>query len=284
MKPELADPVVVHDLDTIGQWLSSCDAVQLGQPLFIGAPRYAAHPPFMYSMTHKHGENVHSVPGQDATISGASDSFAMGVHTGSHIDALNHCAVGGRLHDGTDLTVPGVQDDARGIRMQHGEAIRPVLAPGVLLDFPAMLGIERLPNDHEITPAELERCTAWAGVEIRAGEVVLLRTGFDTLWDDPPRYLAPQLPGPNGATARLLAERGIVATGSDTMPYEQAPGAAPLEVHAELLFKAGIFIMECLNLVELSRRQAYRFMFAALPLRILGATGSPINPVALIAR
>jgi kynurenine formamidase len=66
------------------------------------------------------------------------------------------------------------------------------------------------------------------------------------------------------------------------MPYERAPGPKPLEVHAILLVEAGVFIFETLNLVELSERKAYRFVFCANPLRITGATGSPINPVAIV--
>ncbi len=114
------------------------------------------------------------------------------------------------------------------------------------------------------------------------GDVVLIRTGWDTLWDDPPAYLASQLPGPTAATARWLVERGVVATGSDTMPYERAPGEKPLEVHAILLVESGVFIFETLNMIELSERKAYRFLFTANPLRITGATGSPINPIAIV--
>jgi kynurenine formamidase len=91
------------------------------------------------------------------------------------------------------------------------------------------------------------------------------------------------MPGPIGDTARFLAKIGIVATGSDTLAYEQAPGERPLEVHVELLSKAGIFIFESLNLTALSARRAYRFLFAVAPLRIAGQTGSPVNPLALVA-
>jgi kynurenine formamidase len=256
------------------------EVIQLGQPLGIGVPRSPTHPAFMYTLTARHGEGAR-LPGQDAAISGASDAFAMGVHIGTHIDSLAHCSLDGRLYDGTDVTAPGAQDDARGIRTAT-EAMRPIVAPGVLLDFPALLGVTRVPGDYAITPDEIERAERMQGVHLEAGDVALLRTGWDTLWDDPPRYLTPPLPGPNGDAARLLAARGVLATGSDTMPYEQAPSESPLEVHAELLTRAGIFIMECLNLVELAARRAYRFQFVALPLRITGATGSPVNPVAIL--
>ena len=256
------------------------DVIQLGQPLAIGTPRAPIHPPFMYSLTARHGDGEPLRAGH-AEISGASDAFAMGVHVGTHIDSLAHCSVDGRLFDGTDVLAPGAQNEARGIRTT-AEPMCPIVAPGVLLDFPALVGLPRVPGEYAITPQEIERAERAQGIRIETGDVALLRTGWDTLWDDPARYLALPLPGPNSDTARLLVARGVIATGSDTMPYEQAPGETPLEVHAELLARAGIFIMECLNLVELADRKAYRFQFVALPLRITGATGSPINPVAIL--
>ena len=280
----MSDQLTGSGLAAVADYLRGADVIQLGQPLTIGVPRFPGHPPFMYSLTSKHGERLQVVPGQAASISGASDAFAMGCHTGTHMDSLNHCAVDGCLHDGTDVLASGAQDDARGIRMDSGESIRPVVAPGVLLDFPAMLGVQHVPDEYDVTPELIEQCAEWAGVEIGAGDVVLIRTGWDTLWHDPSHYLAPQLPGPTAAAARYLVERGIVATGSDTMPYERAPGESPLEVHAILLVESAVYILESLNLVELSRRKAYRFLFSANPLRITGATGSPVNPVAIVGR
>src|SRR5919107_5854577 len=221
-------------LAAVADYLRGGEVLQLGQPLAVGVPRFPAHPPFMYSLTARHGEDILVHAGQDTRISGASDAFAMGCHTGTHMDSLNHCAVDGCLHDGTNVLVEGGQHDAFGIPMDQGEAIRPVLAPAVLLDFPAMLGVERVEETFDVTPELIERCCEWAGVEIAAGDVVLVRTGWDTLWNDPPRFLSRELPGPTAEAARYLVERGVVATGSDTMPYERAPGPSPLEVHAIL--------------------------------------------------
>ncbi|HWI71465.1 MAG TPA: cyclase family protein [Baekduia sp.] len=265
------------------EYLRTSELIQLGQPLAIGAPRFHGHPPFMYSLTSRHGEGP-AVPGLDSRISGAADAFAMGIHTGTHMDSLSHIAVDGCLHDGTNVLADGVQDHARGIRVDGGQAIRPILAPGVLLDFPAMLGVERVPETYDITPDLIDRCVEWAGDEIAPGDVVLVRTGWDTLWDDAAQYLSPEMPGPTPEAARYLVERGVVATGSDTMAYERAPGDKPLAVHAILLVEGGVFIIECLNLAELSRRRIHRFLFSAHPLQVTGATGSPINPVAIVPR
>ena len=268
--------------EAITRRLRGIELLSLGQPLSMGAPRFPVNPPFMYSLTMRHDDHCAGTPGERAAITSASDAFAMGCHVGTHIDSLSHCAVDGCLHDGTNVFADGGQDDAHGIRMNRGQPLEPLLAPAVLLDFPAMLGVERVPDDYEVTAERIDACAEWAGVQIAAGDAVLIRTGWDTLWADGAKFLGPALPGPTPDAARHLASKGIVATGSDTMPYERVPSEAPLEVHAILLVEAGIYILEALNLAELGRRRVYRFLFSVQPLRIAGATGSPVNPVAIV--
>ena len=270
-------------LDAFGVWLQHAEVVQLGHQLKIGVPRFPSHPPFMYSLTNKHGDGLAMVPGQDPRTEGASDAFAMGAHTGTHQDSLAHVSFDGRLNDGTEFSAPGVQDYATGIHMRHRpENMRPVVAPGILLDFTAYLNVGAIPGDYPITPESMQACAEKFGVSFNRGEVVLIRTGWDTKYGDPSDFLAGAMPGPTIEAAKFLVSKGAIATGSDTMPYEQIPAVLPLEVHVELLNKAGVFIFETLNLKDLAARRAYRFLFASLPLRILGQTGSPVNPVAIL--
>lgn len=266
-------------LDDLTRLVRDATVVPLGQRLSPAMP-IAPHAPFRYHLDMRHGGGP-PLPGQDPRVSGAVDSVAFGLHSGTHMDNLSHVGVDGCLHDGTELEGPGVQSDELGIRMSEGAGMRPILAPGVLLDFCAFLGHDVVPGDHVITPEEMIACAEREGVSIDAGDVVLLRTGWDTLWSDPPRFLTPPFPGPALPAARFLSERGVVATGSDTMTYEGAPGET-LAVHAELLVHAGVYIMECLDLTELARLRAYRFLFVALPLNLPTATGSPIGPVAVL--
>ena len=163
------------------------------------------------------------------------------------------------------------------------ENFRPIVTRGILLDFARYLGVDRVPGDYIITPAELATCAASQDVTICSGDAVLFRMGYDSVYRNPDEFLRMPIPGPDPDTARELVRAGVVATGSDTMPYEAAPGAEPMQVHAELIPKAGVFIFEMLDLRELSQQDAREFLFVALPLRIEGGTGSPINPVALVA-
>lgn len=256
------------------------EIVELGHPFGPGALRFGSHP-FTYELTLLH--QAEWGEGQLPGSSGASDRISLGLHVGTHIDSLSHVGMEGKLCDGTDVFGEQVQDPETGIEMRSGSGLRPIVAPGILLDFPGYLGCEVLEDGHEITVEELTGCAAAAGVEIEPGSVVLIRTGFDLLWDrDPERFVNPPFPGPGLEAARFLREREVVATGSDTAPYELYPSAAGLSVHVELLVRGGIFIIESLRLDQLASRGAVNFQFIALPLKLPKATGSPLSPVALL--
>jgi kynurenine formamidase len=257
--------------------------VQLGHVLRPGQTRNGTAPPYSHALTNGFGEQIGSVPGQSPGIRGVSDMISLGCHTGTHMDSLAHVSYNGLLFDGTKTSDPGVEDHFRGIVMKSKENFRPVVARGVLLDFARYLGVDRVSGGYVITPAELAACAARQGVRFGAGDVVLFRMGYDSVYRDSDEFLRMPIPGPDPATARELVHAGVVATGADTMTYEAAPGAEPMQVHAELIPKGGVFIFEMLDLRELSELGAREFLFLALPLRIEGGTGSPINPVALVA-
>jgi kynurenine formamidase len=77
-----------------------------------------------------------------------------------------------------------------------------------------------------------------------------------------------------------LSKRGIYPAGSDTVAFEKVPDPN-MPVHCHLL-ENGIHIIERLNLEELAKAEVREFLFVAPPLKIRGATASPIRPVALV--
>jgi kynurenine formamidase len=155
-----------------------------------------------------------------------------------------------------------------------------------LLDIAALKDVSCLASDVTITPEDLKAAAVRQNVKIGAGDVVLLRTGWAQHWPDPAAYLmagkgnVPTSPGPGLEAARWLSAQGIFATGSDTIVYEKVPSALPAHVH--LLVESGIHIIEVLNLEELARDAVSEFLFVALPLKIRGATGSPVRPLAMV--
>ncbi len=244
----------------------------LAQPYFVGMPHYPTHPPFLFSLTHKHVVS--------GGVSSASDAITLSGHSGTHIDAFGHFSRDGRFHGG----VPVEQSFAEGIAGPSVDTIAPILRRGVLLDIAGLERMDVLPSGFTITPAHLERALAAEQVTIETGDVVLLRTGSGSLWNDPVRYYGGgAAPGPDEAGARWLSERDVFAVGSDTMSFEKVP-AAGMPVHAHLLVAAGIHIIECLNLEELARERIHTFAFVAAPLKIRGGTGAPVRPLALATR
>ena len=162
-----------------------------------------------------------------------------------------------------------------------------MLCRGVLLDVPEALGLETLAGGHAITAAELEATARHHGVEIGAGDAVLVRTGWPVgRYESAAAYVGHDtgVPGPDESAARWLAERRIRVTGADTIAYERlAPGAghATLPVHLILLVQHGIHIVEVMDLERLAADRVREFLFVLVPLKLVGATGSPVRPLAV---
>ena len=256
--------------------LATAEVYDLGQPYFVGIPRHPNHPPYLYSMTKRHGDIV--TPGG---TSSAAESIALGTHVGTHIDALCHFSCGGVLFGGHD--VEGLQSTSGGMRKHGVDQVTPMLRRGVLLDIAGQQRVQALPKEFTITPEMFERAEREQGVQVRAGDVVLIRTGWANYWSDDHLFLRQVEPGPELAGGKWLSERKVFAAGSDTICFERVP-SPEMPVHVHLLVENGIHIMEALNMEELARDRAYEFLFVAVPMKIRGGTGAPVRPLAIRAK
>lgn len=250
----------------------------LGRPLFNGMPQSPSHPPFRMALQRRHGDYVRTDGG-----SAASEIIVTGGHVGTHIDALSHVSQDGKLHGGLDASVA-----------QHGGAfsnmgidqVPPFWCRGVLLDIAAALGVDSCEPAYEITSHDL--ALAAGSRAISPGDVVLIRTGWGKRWDDPHAYFGFEsgVPGPTEEGAKWLASFGVRAVGSDTIAFEHvSPGSGHslLPVHRILLVEHGIHIIETLDLETLARAKPAEFLFVMAPLKLVGATGSPVNPLAIVS-
>lgn len=252
----------------------------LGRPLEAATPVAPGHPNFRMALLRRHGDQVR--PGG---ASSANELVSTSGHTGTHIDAFAHFSYDGRLHGGHDAL-----EASRGGRFQvHGvETIAPIVTRGVLLDVAAAEGASVLEPGRPITAADIEKTCSHHGVEIGAGDAVLFRTGWPVgRYEDEQAYVGwpTGVPGPDETAARWLAQRKVRVAGSDTIAFEWlAPGAghSKLPVHVLLLVESGIHIIEVLDLEELARDAVHEFLFVCSPLKIAGATGSPVRPLALL--
>ncbi|MEG8182154.1 cyclase family protein [Nocardia terpenica] len=256
------------------------ETIDLAQPLANGMPCSPNHPGFRMVLARRHGDMVREDGG-----SAASEMIMTGGHVGTHIDALAHVSQDGFLYDGVDCMAA----QTGGAFSVHGvDTIAPRICHGILLDIAKLHGVQRLPGGHGITAEELAEAAERAGVRPQPGGVCLVNTGWGTLWTQPQRYLGLEsgVPGVTPDAARWLARHEVAAAGADTSAFEQVHpgrGHATLPVHRILLVDNGIHIMEHLRLTDLADRGIAEFAFVLAPLNIVGATGSPIRPLAVVS-
>lgn len=194
---------------------------------------------------------------------------------------------------------------ARGFRKLGPEKAGGFFTRGLLIDIAALKGVATLPKGYAITLADYRAALAKQGVgDASQGDVVLFRTGWNALWKtnhlgrpagtkvksdeqlakDNAEFGSGE-PGVAPEVCEYLASRKISMIGSDTWglePYDFANGAPPsfAYCHMNLLVRRGIYNFENLDLDDLSADKAFEFLFSWAPLKLVGATGSPGNPVA----
>jgi kynurenine formamidase len=145
-------------------------------------------------------------------------------------------------------------------------------------------GVDALRAHEAIGADELRAALERQGLELRRGDVAIVRTGYLSRWPDADFIAAHEQSGIDRDAALWLAEQGVVAVGGDTEALEVLPSTVPGNphpVHIALLVERGIFIIEMVNCEELARDRVYEFCFVCLPLGIRGATGSMVRSVAL---
>ena len=250
----------------------------LAQPLAATTPTSPNHPGFRMALTRRHGDMVRA----DGS-SAASELIVTGGHVGTHVDALAHVSYRGLLYGG--IAADEAQRGGRFARLGIDE-MEPVVCRGVLLDVPAVHGSDVLPAAYPINADDLQ-AAADRGVELRCGDAALIRTGWARHFGNATAYLGHEsgVPGPTEQAARWLVERGVRVTGADTIAYEHIPAGAGhslLPVHRLLLVEHGIHIVEVMNLEQIAAAGVCEFLFILAPLKIVGATGSPVRPLAVV--
>jgi kynurenine formamidase len=267
-------------------------AYSLSVPRYTGMPLFGAHPPFQVTMSRTpnglRGDGIQPWGPRNEVGLGYMAELVSGTsHSGAHVDALAHMTIGEDDHWYGGSNAREHLGD-RGPKRGDGAKLPHFVTRGVLLDVPAYRGVQALPAHESVDAAELQAVAAHQGTEVRAGDVVLIRSGYLSQWPDPEGLARHVTAGPDISAARWLLEQGVVATGSDTETYEVQPApdpgspANPQPVHTLLLIENGIYLFESIYLEELSRDQVYEFLFIALPLKIEGTTGSMLDPLAVV--
>lgn len=264
----------------------------LALPRFTGMPLFGSHPPFQVSMYRTpnglRGDRVEPWgPNNHVNLQYMAENVSGTSHSGAHVDALAHMTIGEDDHwFGGGNAREHLGD--RGPTVGDGSKLPPFIRRGVLLDVPGYLGVDALSSHQPVNAEQLQAVAQHQGVSIRRGDVVLIRTGYLGVWPDTEKMALHLTAGPDISAARWLLDQGVVATGSDTETYEVQPApdrgspANPQPVHTLLLIENGIYLFEGIYLEELASEHIYEFLFVALPIKIKGATGSMLDPVAIV--
>jgi len=281
-----------------GQVVRAAGLVRTGRTISLAATRYPGmplfpgHPPFqVLNYRTPRGIRVTGAqpwgPVNDVFLGYMAEYVMATSHSGAHMDALAHMTVGDDMHWFGGGKADEHLSDFGPLHLD-ASAMPPFFTRGVLIDAAGFRGVDCLARGSPIDVAEMDAICAAQGVTVEPWDVVVIRTGYAGLYPDVERMAAHKTPGPDVSAARWLLERGVVATGTDTETYEVQPApdpgpeGNPQPVHTALLIENGVYIMESLDLEELARERAYEFLFVALPVKIRGATGSMVDPVAVL--
>jgi len=224
--------------------------------------------------------------GDPTIFCSSEDVVVMALQCATHWDALAHVSYDGRMWNGYD---PVEVVTANGASTCSVEKAGTVVSRGVLLDVARARGEERLTGGHAITSDDLDRAQELAGVEVVAGDIVLVRTGQMAFLRKGRKmdYAFPS-PGLSAQTVPWMRDRDVAAVASDTLVGEVWPPedeAAPLPVHCLHVVEMGMTQGQNWALDPLAEDCAadgqYDFLLEATPEPFTNAVGSPVNPVAI---
>ncbi|MFB4162381.1 cyclase family protein [Alteribacillus sp. JSM 102045] len=209
----------------------------------------------------------------------ADDYVVMPTHGTTHVDGLGHVWTEEQIYNGYS------QDNIRstGAKKCGVEKIEWIAGRGVLLDVARLKGVNHLDSQYVITPEDIEHCMKKQNIEIQQGDIVLVRTGWMSVFESNPGLFYERQPGIGLEAARFLAERDIVGLGADNLTVEPMPMEenAKKSLHVFMIRELGMYLMEMLHLDEFAQEKEYEFFFVAAPLKIKGGVGSPINPIVI---
>lgn len=200
---------------------------------------------------------------------------------GTQFDGFAHQTIGDSLYNCFKMDDVATRTGFTKLGIHNVGAI---VTRGVLVDVAALKGVDQLGATYEVTVQDLEQALARQKTTIQRGDAVLIHTGWGKLWGkDNAKYQATN-PGIGVAAAEWLAKQSPVIVAGDAAPVEVSPNPdakLSLPVHQIMLVVNGIHLLENLKLDELAAKRVYEFAFFLQPLKLQGATGSTVAPIAI---
>jgi kynurenine formamidase len=227
-----------------------------------------------------------ALTGDPSNFTTSDDKVAMGIQAGTHWDALAHVSYEGNLYNGVKSSEV---ISAAGAARMGIDKITTIVSRGVLLDVAKAKGVERIEGNYPLTGADLDAACELGKVEVRSGDIVLIRTGQMQLFfaGDREAYGTP-CSGPSLQTVEWFHGHDVAAVATDNIVFECFPSErddAMLPVHLLHLVDMGMTQGQNWNLEELAKDCAadgrYSFFLDASPMPFTHAVGSPVNPIVI---
>ena len=199
---------------------------------------------------------------------------------GTQFDAFAHQMWGDSFYNCFKLGDIGTRTGFKKLGVEH---VGSLVTRGVLIDVAGSKGVDMLPTSYNITPEDLQQALAKASQRLQPGDAVLIRTGWSKLMGKENERYGTLNPGIGIAAGQWLLAQEPMMIAADNCCVELRPSERPhsLPIHAMMLIQHGIYLLENLELEALAAARAYEFAFIVQPLKIKGATGSAIAPIAV---
>ncbi|MER6125184.1 cyclase family protein [Streptomyces sp. NPDC001795] len=276
------------DLLTPARLVTATREVRTGRQVSLAAP-VETHPgpddpePARHRMTGAVAGSIDS-----SGLQFARDRFDMNVHgdVDSHLDALCHVIYDGTLYGGVDassVTPQGAEE------LSVALARDGIVGRGVLLDIPRLRGVPWLEPGDQVTSDELAGAEAAQGVRVGSGDLLFVRVGHRRRRSElGPWNTAAARAGLHPGAMEFLAERQVAVLGSDGN-NDAAPSTTQgvgFPIHVLAVHAMGIHLLDWLQFEDLvpvcEELRRWSFLCVIAPLRLPAATGSPVNPIALL--
>lgn len=274
------DQLGMLNLQTPQSILAALRLVRKGKLYNLSVPLEAEGP--QWPSFHKTWQTTFLTTNADPCAFQVADDILMCVtHSGTHMDALGHCWNEGKLWNGRGHD----HVDSYGTRWAGIENVPGFFTRGVLLDIARFKGVAHLALGQVVSVEDMEACARAQNVTIEAGDVLLVRTGWNSIFYSNHALWRQGEPGPDASCTAWLKEKNIIAIGADNAGVEASvlKGRSPTSarLHITALRDLGVYLIEHVELDALANDHTFEFLFVAAPLRLPKATGSPMTPLAL---
>lgn len=251
------------------------EVIEMGYPLHAGMP-FFGNRIFNQQIKRTRWSSASNPRGSNEEIV----TTELG-QVGTQIDGFAHQSIGNSFYNCFQMDEVVTRTGFSRLGIENSGAL---FTRGVLLDVAALHGVDMLADQYEITAQDLQDALERQNLRLETGDAVIINTGFGRLWGiDNVRYYSTR-PGLGIEAAEWLAAQDPMIVGSDSCCVEVNPNPDPnlsSPVHQILLVAHGIYMIESLKLDELITSDIDEFAFIVQPLKLEGATGSSVAPIAV---